>query len=61
MHNFPSTQCQHRDKAVLFICPGVLPLMPYTGELRPKGVYLHQASGAWKGRDFCWLNLSTGI
>ena len=49
MHNFLSTQCQHRDKAVLVTWPGVLPLMPYTGELCPKGVYLHQASGAWKG------------
>ena len=49
MHNFLSTQCQHRDKAVLVFSPGVLPLMPYTWELRPKGVYLHQAPGVWKG------------
>ena len=58
MHNFLSTQCQHRDKAVLVTWCGGLPLMPYTGELRPKAVYLHQASGIWKGRDFRWLYLS---
>ena len=49
MHNFLSTQCQHRDKAVLVTWPGVLPLMPYTQELFPKGVYLHQALDVWKG------------
>ena len=30
---------------------GVLPTMPFTGRLRPKG-YLFQASGICKGRDF---------
>ena len=31
---------------------GVLPIMAYMGKLRPKGVYLFQASGIWKDWDF---------
>ena len=38
---------------------GVLPIMAYTGRLRPKGVSF-QASGMWKGREICHLGLWKG-
>ena len=31
---------------------GILPVMAYTGRLRPKGVPFIQALVIWKGRDF---------
>ena len=31
---------------------GVTPIMAYTGRLRPKGIYVSQASDVRKGRDF---------
>ena len=31
---------------------GVTPIMAYTGRIRPKGIYVSQASDVRKGRDF---------
>ena len=39
---------------------GVLPKKAYTGRLRPKGGYLFQASGIWKGRDFTRWSIRKG-
>ena len=54
---FTSFHWKPINRSILFrnqLGGGVLPIMAYTGWLRPKGVPL-QASGTWKSRDFtCW-------
>ena len=40
-----------KKKEILYF-GGVTPIMAYTGRLRPKGIYVSQASDVRKGRDF---------